>query len=270
MDEFELLEAVSRFGYGNWKDIAQSLSSKMTDITPQEVADHYVIHYILSDLGDYTWNWKKRIVSIVQMLKLNEARRFTKILKESKDFLQDFSQADLDSLGYMPKRDDFEREFDNEAEAIISNLTFGIMDDDVIETKFKLSQIGMYQARLLERFRKKSIVRKFGLVRKFFNEKLHKISNDDPELKNMLDNLDSNSQHGESSAISPFLRYYSKEGLQDLFLDLLKEYSLKVIIRKLLKYKQQGLTKLSEIKEAEEKKLKDYEGKLSRVSTLKH
>src|SRR5699024_4219992 len=58
LHELELIDGIQRYGYGNWKDIAQVLAPRMPGITPEEVADHYAIYYILTDIGDYTWDWK--------------------------------------------------------------------------------------------------------------------------------------------------------------------------------------------------------------------
>ncbi|KAH9394469.1 Transcriptional adapter 2-beta [Tyrophagus putrescentiae] len=121
LDELELLDAIQRYGYGNWKDIASTLSSGMPGITPEEVADHYAIHYILTDIGDYTWDWKTDCPRIMDIYAANEERKNTP--KDPLSTFDDISQFELDALGFMPKRNDFEREFDNEAESLISNLT---------------------------------------------------------------------------------------------------------------------------------------------------
>lgn len=53
-------------------------------------------------------------------------------------------------LGYMPLRDDFEREHDNGAESIISGMMVG-GDDDEVEEALKLAHIDMYSQRLKQR-----------------------------------------------------------------------------------------------------------------------
>ncbi len=259
LDELELLDAIQRYGYGNWKDIASTLSSGMPGITPEEVADHYAIHYILTDIGDYTWDWKTDCPRIMDIYAANEERKNTP--KDPLSTFDDISQFELDALGFMPKRNDFEREFDNEAESLISNLTVNPGEEDEIERKFKSTQIEMYQQRLVERFRKKAAVQKFGLVRKFLQANNLKGEYDQP---NRHEHRSSGSSRNTelSSVFSPFIRFSSAETMQNLYLDLQKEFLLKIIIRKLLKYKKRGLTKMSEIRDFEDlRKSKTFRGK---------
>lgn len=57
-------------------------------------------------------------------------------------------------LGYKPLRDDFEKEYDNDAETLVSGLTVNPDDEDV-EKSLKLAHIDMYNKRLKEREKKK-------------------------------------------------------------------------------------------------------------------
>ena len=57
-------------------------------------------------------------------------------------------------LGYMPLRDDFEKEHDNSAESLISSMTVGAEDDE-LEKALKLAHMDMYTRRLKERERRK-------------------------------------------------------------------------------------------------------------------
>lgn len=57
-------------------------------------------------------------------------------------------------LGYMPLRDDFEKEHDNTAETLVSGLTLGAEDDE-LEKSLKLAHIDMYSRRLQEREKRK-------------------------------------------------------------------------------------------------------------------
>ena len=57
-------------------------------------------------------------------------------------------------LGYMPLRDDFEKEHDNSAESLISGLTVGVEEEE-LEKALKLAHVDMYSRRLKERERRK-------------------------------------------------------------------------------------------------------------------
>lgn len=68
----------------------------------------------------------------------------------------------------MPHRDDFEREYDNDAEQLVSCLSVSPTTDSEIEIALKLAQVDKYTRRLRERARRKRVVRDYQLVSKFF------------------------------------------------------------------------------------------------------
>lgn len=57
-------------------------------------------------------------------------------------------------LGYLPMRDDFEREHDNSAEILVSGLMVG-EEDEELEKSLKLAHVNMYSHKLLERKERK-------------------------------------------------------------------------------------------------------------------
>lgn len=91
------------------------------------------------------------------------------------------------ALGYMPLRDDFEREHKNYAEAMLSALSVtnnqvvfmskdhhhhqqhhnhhgGEPNEDLVDYELKLTLIKMYREVLIERQRMKKIAREYGLI----------------------------------------------------------------------------------------------------------
>ena len=105
----------------------------------------------------------------------------------------DMSIEEQRALGYMPLRDDFEREYKNDSEVLLSNLTIannqliylnnkldintyllnsnlnannnnGDANEDLIDFEFKLTLIQMYRECLMERERYKKIARDYGLI----------------------------------------------------------------------------------------------------------
>lgn len=70
-------------------------------------------------------------------------------------------------LGYMSKRDDFEVEFDNDAERLVSTLQGGINalpDEDEVDHCLKVAHVDMYKFKLRERERRKRVARDHQLV----------------------------------------------------------------------------------------------------------
>lgn len=66
-------------------------------------------------------------------------------------------------LGYLPKRGDFEQEYDMDAELLLADMEF-FDDDNKDNTDLKTSVIELYNARLDERIRRKKFVIERGLL----------------------------------------------------------------------------------------------------------
>ena len=67
-------------------------------------------------------------------------------------------------------RDDFEVEFDNEAEGLVSSLQGGLSappDEDEMDHGLKMAHVDMYKFKLRERERRKRVAREHQLVSKF-------------------------------------------------------------------------------------------------------
>ncbi|VDK86511.1 unnamed protein product [Litomosoides sigmodontis] len=103
--------------------------------------------------------------------------------------------SDLQLLGYMPEREDFEWEFMNDAEKLISRLTLQPEpdedEDSAFESAVKLAKVQKYNRILKQRRAKKAAIREYDLVNKFF-DKIKKIE----ETRRSL----THSQHYSSSA----------------------------------------------------------------------
>ncbi|KAM3720478.1 Transcriptional adapter 2-beta [Dirofilaria immitis] len=86
--------------------------------------------------------------------------------------------SDLQLLGYMPEREDFEWEFMNDAEKLISRLMLqpepDTDEDSAFEAAVKLAKVQKYNRILKQRRAKKAAVREYELVNKFF-DKIKKI-----------------------------------------------------------------------------------------------
>lgn len=72
-------------------------------------------------------------------------------------------------LGYKPYRDDYEREYNMEAESLVSKLQLDPAEDSELEIALKLSIVDIYTRKLRERARRKRIVRDYQLVSKYFS-----------------------------------------------------------------------------------------------------
>jgi transcriptional adapter 2-alpha len=68
-----------------------------------------------------------------------------------------------DVVGYMPKRGDFDTEYDNEDDMLLADMEFN-EDDTEEEIKLKNEVIELYNARLDERIRRKKFVIERGIL----------------------------------------------------------------------------------------------------------
>jgi transcriptional adapter 2-beta len=152
IEEVLLLDAVEHDGFGNWEDIAAHVVTK----TARESRDHYGDTYINGVIGEGTI----------------PARHHASILDgrggEAPPCPPSYTPVKLEhveqvELGYMPLRDDFEREYENSLEEVISEVTVGA-DEEEIERELKLAHIDIYNKGLTEREKRKSIAKQHGLI----------------------------------------------------------------------------------------------------------
>ena len=132
-------------------------------------------------------------------------------------------------LGYLPKRGDFEQEYDMDAELLLADMEF-FEDDTPQNVELKNSVIELYNARLDERIRRKKFVIERGLldlkkVQKFERKK----SKEEREIINQM---------------KIFARFNTKEDHERLVESMMKERLLRETIQQLKYFKSKGLNNL--------------------------
>jgi len=194
-EELLLLEAIAKYGLGNWEDVADHVGTKQL----HECREHYFAVYIDPPTGPLpdtahtltsaaTLQARKREAderaqSAARKKRNKKVVRDTNAVQESSKTLPGQRPASppvgvpggaassaaagnaayasapvsLDLAGFMPLRHEFETEFFNDAEEIISPLTFD--DDDTSEereAKFRLLEL--YNRKLAERYARRGFV----------------------------------------------------------------------------------------------------------------
>ncbi|KAG5845597.1 hypothetical protein ANANG_G00140960 [Anguilla anguilla] len=162
-EEQSLLDAIEQYGFGNWEDMAAHVGASRT---PQEVMDHYVNMYIHGNLGKACI--PDSIPNRVTDHTCPSGGPLSPSLTTPLPPL-DISVAEQQQLGYMPLRDDYEIEYDQDAEKLISGLSVNYDDDDV-EIEMKRAHVDMYVRKLRERQRRKNIARDYNLVPAFLGK----------------------------------------------------------------------------------------------------
>lgn len=241
LEELRLLDAVEQYGFGNWDDVAEHVRTKSSE----ESSEHYCNMFIMGTIGRLTW--PKDVTFRPKDQTIPDGGPLSPSLSIQYQPLE-LTQQEQQELGYMPHRDDFEREFDNDAESLVSNLTI-TQDDEEIDIALKLAHVDMFSRRLRERLRKKKIVRDYALVPQFYNvnnknkgpgtKKKH--SKEDKEL------------HEKMRVVAQFHPFHEHE---QLFENMQRERELKLRIKELVRFRRNGLTRLDESSEFETAKYK--------------
>ncbi|KAL0970453.1 hypothetical protein UPYG_G00242200 [Umbra pygmaea] len=156
-EEQLLLDAIEQYGFGNWEDMATHVGASRT---PQEVMDHYVSMYIHGNLGKACI--PDSIPNRVTDHTCPSGGPLSPSLTTPLPPL-DVTLSEQQQLGYMPLRDDYEIEYDQEAEKLISGLSVNYDDEDV-EIEMKRAHVDMYVRKLRERQRRKNVARDYNLV----------------------------------------------------------------------------------------------------------
>nr|CAG4643175.1 EOG090X058A [Ilyocryptus agilis] len=247
-EDFQLLDAIEQFGYGNWEDVAKHIETR----TSEQSKEHYCERFVNGIIGKSTWlalpngllaSGESRLTAIDHTCPDNAplspsiTSRLPPLAINTEETLE---------LGYMPQRDDFEKEHDNEAEAIVSHLAIN-HDDEDIDLALKLAQVDMYTRRLRERARRKRVARDFQLVSQYFNA----IKKEKEKPSTAMKKRESQREKEIQEKFRAFSQFHTASEHEQLLRNLTKERALRLRIRELIKYRRNGLTRHEECTEYE-------------------
>ena len=174
------------------------------------------------------------------------------------------------ALGFMPARDDFEMEHENEAEVLVSSIEAGPVsrvdsEDEELEMSLKLAHVEMYQNKLKERERRKQVSKSLTLVENFFKENpfnamTGKLTIQKPKKKDSKQEL-----------LDKFKFVASFQGIDEykkVLAGVSKEREIKVRIKELLRYRKNGINNLQESESYEAERIKRNKKKADRKKAL--
>ena len=255
-DEMRLLDAVEQYGYGNWKDIANHIETKTTE----EAKEEYLRNYIHGLVGKHTWKEELRGNQIDHTKAADRGPLSPTLTGKLPPIAVSGQEALL--LGYMPHRDDFE-DFDKETENLVSQIADKSVEDEDLDVALKLSQCDIYERRLREQVRRKRVARDYQLVSRFYRENPiveigfgakfspQKISNQikavtkgDGPKQEIIDSMKSVTQ------------FCTAQEFHNLINNLCVGKELKVRVRELIKYRENGIRKISELIPFEQQRFK--------------
>lgn len=263
-EEALLLEAVEASGFGNWLDVAEQVGSKSKHKCETHYNAVYMLSEsapfpeFVGELLDPRNNYRKlddsmadrklgavpaeEDAAIIQenvektaQAKRNAKRRSSVHRKSSQSGWKGGAVADIGrykpeglaaSIGYTPLRGDFDKEYDDGFEQIISDIEF-LDSDTPEEMDVKLRVLRLYNETLRERQRRKAFI----LERNLLSSKDHKRPKVEREIVRNF---------------NVFSRYHSKEDHEQFINGILAEYRIRQRIQKLQAYRLLGLKTLAD------------------------
>ena len=135
-------------------------------------------------------------------------------------------------MGYLPKRGDFDQEYDMDAELLLADMEF--FEEDTEENiQLKNSVIELYNARLDERIRRKKFVIERGLL--------------DLKRTQKYERKRSKEERDIINSMKIFARFNTEEEHQKIVNNLIKERLLREAIEQLKFFRSKGLSSLDQI-----------------------
>ncbi|XP_059610507.1 transcriptional adapter 2B isoform X1 [Phlebotomus argentipes] len=228
-EEVHLLNAIEQFGYGNWEDISKHIETR----SPEEAKEEYVSHFLIGTIGRHTWQYAldNQRPHLMDHTSSEDNGPLSQLVTQRLPPI-DVQPDESAQLGYMPNRDDFEREYDTAAEQLVSSLSLSV-DDEETDIVLKLAQVDIYTRRLRERARRKRLVRDYQLVANFFRGTLRR-TRYSREQREMRDRF------------RVFAQFYTAHEFERLLSSLDREKALRIRLSELHRYRWNGLTNMDE------------------------
>lgn len=197
-EELLLLESLEQYGMGNWDEIGESISSK----TSEQCYHHYFKVYLPGHYPSMIWSQRQECA--FQSLPANH-----------------------EITGYMPNREEFETEWENESELFLKDLSFNEATDSPTDIRLKLSILQIYNECLDRRDARIHFSINYGMI----NFKKHQNSDKmrGKEEKEIYNNL------------KPFARFLPSIEFQELLEGLVKEEELRRRLSQLQEWRRLGL-----------------------------
>ncbi|XP_018306100.1 LOW QUALITY PROTEIN: transcriptional adapter 2B [Mycetomoellerius zeteki] len=234
-EQLRLLDAIEQFGFGNWEDISKHIETR----TPEEAKEEYIARYLNGNIGKHTWPPTDSYVpNLTDQTKSDHGPLSPDLTSKLPPL--DITPEEAAQLGYMPQRDDFERDYNHEAESLVSSLFLNPAEDDDLDIALKLAQVDMYTNNLRERARRKRVVRDYQLVSAFFAS-----SRRDKGIKKKW----TKEEKEFRDRMRVFAQFYTAQEHEQFLTNLEREKKkreLRLRLSELYRYRENGITRHEE------------------------
>lgn len=233
-EEVMLLEGLQLFGYGNWSSVAEFLGTRRTAAECEIHYYQYYLHSPAAPLPVTTAILSHRSATGEILTDLSKAFPPPIVPEERLIMLPAITEPEKPPLsefpGYLPRRRDFEVEYENDAETALADIE--MYDDDRSDDRIiKFRALDMYNALLDEREERKQFVMERWPVEYNFEKKLK------PHEKAIYNTL------------KPFARLIPGEKLQTLCKAMAQEALLRSRLEELREAKSFGIRSEAEFKQ---------------------
>jgi len=217
-EELLLLEGIEQCGFGNWVDIAEHIGTKSKEECERHYEDVYLENGGDPPLPSLEFPIKPKAAPIPSTPGSQENYNGSKA---------GYRQGSLGAmLGYLPKRNDYDSEWENDAERVVADMEFKPTDNER-ETELKLEMMRWYGTILDGRWERKQFVMYRNLL-----EREKRKNKDDKEFMDQL---------------QVFGRFLPQEDFEKFVEGMKVEASLRKEISNLQLYIRNGLRSKQEI-----------------------
>ncbi|EUD67419.1 hypothetical protein C922_02125 [Plasmodium inui San Antonio 1] len=236
-EELLLLDGISKYGFGNWEQVADLVNSAAKIAkTDRECEKHYYNFYLKSNCAPLPDN--KRLLIKPDGNPYDIEHVTEKDMNENDDYVQPKSKKNnrTQIIGYWPLRGDFDIEYDNDAELLLADMEF--KESDLPQQKeLKLQVLEIYNSKLDERiYRKRTVIERGLLDTKSQMQRDKKRTKEEKELY---------------TALKPLSRFHSPQHHEYFIQLLLEEQKLRQRLTKLQEWKTLGLQNIEQVQEYE-------------------
>ncbi|KAG8647519.1 transcriptional adapter ADA2b isoform X8 [Manihot esculenta] len=208
-DEILLLEGIEMYGLGNWAEVAEHVGTKSKEMCIEHYTNIYMNSpfFPLPDMSHVVGKNRKELLAMAKGHGEDKKDPQTDRSFKGKKLNSSGNEGSLvEASGYNPKRQEFDPEYDNDAEQLLAEMEFKDTDTED-ERELKLRVLRIYSKRLDERKRRKEFILERNLLYPNHFEK-----DLSPEERALCRRYD------------VFMRFHSKEEHEDLLQTVISEH----------------------------------------------
>lgn len=269
-DEMLLLEGLEIYGMGNWAEVAEHVGTKSKEQCLQHYTNYYLnspffplpdmSHVAGKNMKELQAMAKGRVVEEKKEQKMKEEYPFSppkvKVEDTQKESHTDRSfggkkpvappgnNSLVELSNYNHKREEFDPEYDNDAEQLLAEMEF--KDNDTPEERdLKLRVLRIYSKRLDERKRRKEFILERNLL-----------------YPNPFEKDLSQEEKMQCRRLDVFMRFHSKEEHEELLRSVVSEYRMVKRLKELKEAQMAGCRSTAEAERylARKRKRENEEG----------